>query len=99
MDGPSHAIPRPIRLRLCPSRAYMMRIFEEWLGMRLAYVLTSLGMGGAERQVIAVAERMAGRGHIVSIVVLRPRLAEEWPTTLPVVHLEMRRSPAAYCSP
>ena len=26
--------------------------------MRIAYVLTSLGIGGAERQVVALAERM-----------------------------------------
>jgi glycosyltransferase involved in cell wall biosynthesis len=60
--------------------------------MRIAYVLTSLGVGGAERQVLALAGRMAERGHAVALVVLRPQLAEEWPTALPVVHLDMRRS-------
>ena len=50
--------------------------------MRIAYVLTSLGFGGAERQVVALAERMAARGHAVSLVVLLPRQSEEWPTTL-----------------
>jgi len=63
--------------------------------MRIVYVLTSLGMGGAERQVVALAERMAGRGHTVAIMVLRPRLGEEWPTTLYVVHLNMRRNPVS----
>ena len=29
--------------------------------MRIAYMLTSLGFGGAERQVVALAERMAAR--------------------------------------
>ncbi len=58
-------------------------------------MLTSLGMGGAERQALAQAERMAARGHTVAIVVLRPRLAEEWPTALEVVHLEMRKTPVS----
>jgi glycosyltransferase involved in cell wall biosynthesis len=61
--------------------------------MRIVYVLTSLGMGGAERQVLAIAGRMAERGHGVALMVLRPRLKEEWPTALDTVHLEMRRTP------
>jgi glycosyltransferase involved in cell wall biosynthesis len=61
--------------------------------MRIVYVLTSLGMGGAERVVLALAGRMAQRGHTVALLVLRPRIAEEWPTALPVVHLEMGRTP------
>jgi glycosyltransferase involved in cell wall biosynthesis len=61
--------------------------------MRIVYVLTSLGMGGAERQALALAGRMAERGHTVALLVLRPRLAEEWPTALPVLHLEMRKTP------
>lgn len=63
--------------------------------MRIAYVLTSLGVGGAERQVVALAERMAARGHAVSLLVLRPRQPEEWPTTVDLVHLDMRRTPAS----
>jgi glycosyltransferase involved in cell wall biosynthesis len=63
--------------------------------MRLVYVLTSLGMGGAERQVLALARRMAQRGHAVALMVLRPRLDEEWPTTLEVVHLDMRKNPVS----
>lgn len=61
--------------------------------MRIATVLTSLGMGGAEKQALAVAERMAGRGHTVALLVLMPRLPEEWPTSLPVVFLDMRKNP------
>ena len=61
--------------------------------MRIVYVLTSLGMGGAERVVLALAGRMAQRGHTVALLVVRPPVAEQWPTALPVVHLEMRRSP------
>jgi glycosyltransferase involved in cell wall biosynthesis len=61
--------------------------------MRIVYVLTSLGMGGAERLVLALASRMAERGHTVQLLVLRPPVAEQWPTALPVVHLGMRRTP------
>jgi glycosyltransferase involved in cell wall biosynthesis len=63
--------------------------------MRIVYVLTSLGMGGAERVALALAVRMAQRGHTVALLVLRPPVAEQWPTTLPVVHLEMRRTPVS----
>jgi hypothetical protein len=56
--------------------------------MRIVYVLTSLGMGGAERQVLALAARMAERGHAVAIMVLRPQVSEEWPTALDVIHLD-----------
>jgi glycosyltransferase involved in cell wall biosynthesis len=61
--------------------------------MRIVYVLTSLGMGGAERQVLALAARMPERGHSVAIMVLRPRLSEEWATAQDVIHLDMRRNP------
>jgi glycosyltransferase involved in cell wall biosynthesis len=61
--------------------------------MRIVYVLTSLGMGGAERLALALAGRMAERGHTVTLMVLRPRLDEEWATLLDTVHLEMRRTP------
>src|SRR6476659_7940890 len=60
--------------------------------MRIAYMLTSLGIGGAERQVIALAERISARGHAVVLLVLRPRQPEEWPATADVVHLAMDKS-------
>ena len=63
--------------------------------MRIAYVLTSLGMGGAERQVVALAERMAARGHAVALLVLRSCQTEEWPTTLEPIRLDMSRNPAS----
>jgi glycosyltransferase involved in cell wall biosynthesis len=63
--------------------------------MRIVYVLTSLGMGGAERVVVALAGRMARRGHAVALLVLRPRVAEEWPTELPVFYMGMRKSPVS----
>jgi glycosyltransferase involved in cell wall biosynthesis len=61
--------------------------------MSIVYMLTSLGIGGAERLTLALAERMRERGHAVAIFTLRPRLDEEWPTTLPVFRLDMRKNP------
>ena len=43
-------------------------------------------MGGAEKQTIALAERMASAGHVVSFLVLT-HAAEEWPVKLPVLRL------------
>ena len=64
--------------------------------MRIAYMLTSLGMGGAERQVVALAERMKARGHAVALILLRERQPEEWPTTVDLVCLDMRKTPVSF---
>ncbi len=61
--------------------------------MRIVYVLTSLGMGGAEKQALALAERMEKRGHRVALLVLRPRVPEEWPTAVGTSWLGMRKTP------
>ena len=63
--------------------------------MRIVYLLTSLGVGGAEKQALAVAERMASRGHAVAIMVLMPRLDEEWQTAIHTIHLDIRKTPAS----
>jgi glycosyltransferase involved in cell wall biosynthesis len=63
--------------------------------MRIVYVLTSLGMGGAERQALAQAQRMSERGHAVAILVLRSRLDEEWPTRFETVYLNIRKTPVS----
>ncbi|MFY9855096.1 MAG: glycosyltransferase, partial [Terracidiphilus sp.] len=63
--------------------------------MRIAYVLTSLGVGGAERQAVALAERMAARGHVVSLIVLRSCQPHEWPTTFDIVRLDVRKNPVS----
>ncbi|WP_109484877.1 glycosyltransferase [Occallatibacter savannae] len=55
--------------------------------MRIAYILTSLGIGGAEKQVISIAERMEARGHHVALVVLKDPEKQEWPTTLTIHRL------------
>lgn len=61
--------------------------------MRIAFVLTSLGLGGAERQAVALAERLAVRGHAVIFLVLGRRVEQEWTTYLPVYRLDMRKNP------
>jgi glycosyltransferase involved in cell wall biosynthesis len=61
--------------------------------MRILYLLTTLGVGGAEKQARAIAERMAKRGHTVVLMVLLPRVAEEWPTTIPAEYLGLRKTP------
>ena len=60
--------------------------------MRILYILTSLGIGGAEKQVISLAERMAVKGHTVALIVLK-HADEEWPTKLPVLRLNIRKTP------
>jgi len=60
--------------------------------VRILYVLTSLGVGGAEKQAIALAERMAARGHTVTFIVLK-HTAEEWPVKLPVLRLNLKKTP------
>jgi glycosyltransferase involved in cell wall biosynthesis len=60
--------------------------------MRIAFLITSLGIGGAERQVIALAERMAARGHAVLIVVLLPRTHDQWSTSVDVLHLDLQKA-------
>jgi glycosyltransferase involved in cell wall biosynthesis len=59
--------------------------------LRILYILTSLGVGGAEKQVIDLATRMAGKGHSVALLVLK-HSEEEWHTKLPVMRLNMARS-------
>ncbi len=63
--------------------------------MRIAYVLNSLGMGGAERHTIALAEWMVSRGHTVLLISLLPHQTEQWSTQLEVVYLDLRKSPAS----
>lgn len=63
--------------------------------MRIVYLLTSLGVGGAEKQALAVADRMAKRGHTVAVLVLKPRLAEEWPTSIRTIHLDVLKTPSS----
>ena len=56
-------------------------------------MLNTLAIGGAERLVLALGERMAARGHEVRVVALGPERSDEWPTRLDVVRLGMDKSP------
>jgi glycosyltransferase involved in cell wall biosynthesis len=49
-------------------------------------------MGGAEKQVVAIAERMSACGHAVALLVLK-HADEEWPVKLPVLRLNIRKTP------
>jgi glycosyltransferase involved in cell wall biosynthesis len=60
--------------------------------VRILYVLTTLGVGGAEKQVIEIAQRMASRGHFVALIVLK-HADEEWPVKLPVLRLNLLKTP------
>ena len=66
--------------------------------MRIVYVLTSLGIGGAERQTLLLASRMQQRGHAVALLILKGRQAEEWPATAPPVYLGLKKSPRSLFS-
>ncbi len=61
--------------------------------MRIVYVLNSLGVGGAERQVLALASRMLQRGHHVALMVLLPPSPQDLRTALTVTYLDLTRSP------
>ena len=63
--------------------------------MRIVYVLTSLGMGGAEKLALALANRIENRGHEVAVLALMPPVSEEWPAALRKVYVEMHRSPVS----
>jgi glycosyltransferase involved in cell wall biosynthesis len=63
--------------------------------MRIVYVLTSLAMGGTERQVLAIAGRMAMRGHAVALLVLKPQEPDGCASELDVVYLDMGKSVAS----
>lgn len=62
--------------------------------MRILVVLTTLGIGGAERQALRIAEGMAARGNDVQLLVLLPQQSHQWTTTLHTIHLDLKSSPA-----
>jgi glycosyltransferase involved in cell wall biosynthesis len=60
--------------------------------VRILYVLPTLGVGGAEKQVISVAERMSARGHTVAFLIPR-HAADECSVKQPVLRLNMSTTP------
>jgi glycosyltransferase involved in cell wall biosynthesis len=61
--------------------------------MRIAYLVTTLAHGGAERLAVALAERMRLRGHTVLLLALRRPPSETLHTTLERVHLRFEKRP------
>jgi glycosyltransferase involved in cell wall biosynthesis len=63
--------------------------------MKILYVVTCLGVGGAEMQVLALADSFAREGHAVQIAVLTdaPAGSEELTSAHPVLFLHMRKNP------
>jgi len=61
--------------------------------LRIAYILTTLGIGGAEKQVVSLAERMSAKGHTVTLIVLKHFEGEEWSVKMPVLRLNIRKTP------
>src|SRR5690242_10582462 len=64
--------------------------------MRIVYVLTSLGIGGAEHQVVELAARMERRGHQVALIVLREPVTNECPATVRLEYLGLRKRPLSF---
>ncbi|HKF49591.1 MAG TPA: glycosyltransferase [Terracidiphilus sp.] len=63
--------------------------------MRIAYILNTLEIGGAERLVVSLAERMAARGHVVVIMALREAGAGWIVPKVDVRSFRMEKSPAS----
>ncbi len=62
--------------------------------MRILFLSTSMGMGGADSQLLAAAQELRGRGHdvlIVSLTPLGPMGLEARALGIPTESLEMRR--------
>lgn len=59
--------------------------------MRIIYILTSLGIGGAEKQVTAISERFIGKGHSVAFLVLK-HSEVECPTSASVIRLNLKKT-------
>ena len=66
--------------------------------MRVVYVLNTLAMGGTERQVVAIAERIAARGHAVALLVLKPHALDHLSTKLEVHHLDIGKNASSMIS-
>lgn len=65
--------------------------------MRIVFILNTLGVGGAERQVLGLAERMSARGHAVRLLVLLAGggIEREWnvPAGIEVCRLGITKTP------
>lgn len=62
--------------------------------MRILFLSTSMGMGGADKQILSAAQELRTRGHevfIVSLTTLGPMGLEARSSGIPIESLEMRR--------
>lgn len=62
--------------------------------MRIITILTTLGIGGAEKQALCIAEGMAARGNELLLLVLLPAQQNQWQTSLRTIHLNVEKSPS-----
>jgi glycosyltransferase involved in cell wall biosynthesis len=60
--------------------------------MRIVYCISTLAIGGAEKQALLIAEQMRSRGHIVLVLVLFHSAGVELETKLPTLRLNQPRS-------
>lgn len=60
--------------------------------MRIAFILNTLSIGGAERLVVSLADRMQARGHSVHIFTLLPASPEQFRTSVEVTYLDVDRN-------
>ena len=64
--------------------------------MRIVYCISTLAIGGAEKQALLIAEQMRKRGHVVLILVLFSSASIELETKLPTMRLNQQRSLAGF---
>jgi len=67
--------------------------------MRILYVITALVIGGAERQVLDLAEQMAARGHLILIAYLTglPEMLPKNPD-IKVIHINVSKNPFIFAA-
>lgn len=67
--------------------------------MNIVYILTGMGMGGAERQVCDLADQITSLGHQVTIIGLTGKqLVKPQSDTVKVVMLSMKKNPLGFLS-
>lgn len=64
--------------------------------MRIVYCISTLAIGGAEKQALLIADQMRRRGHVVLVLVLFSSASVELETKLPTLRLNQQRSLAGF---
>ncbi|MDA5497731.1 glycosyltransferase [Yersinia aleksiciae] len=60
--------------------------------MRVLYIITGLGMGGAEKQTCLIADRIAAAGHKVIIISLSGETLVKPNKNIPIIELSMKKN-------